>query len=159
MHTGKNIDNTSKLCVTWHISNKLFIIREATSDMSIVIFFQRLFCLYIDWHIRVNSYSKFVFLQKCTYATYFLDGIAIIFTSIFSCTLSLILSPSSAPGQQHGKKHPSPILEETSNSRVPGQKIPEHTANKSNYIARCHRTKYFWTLEDKLCLIIFLNII
>ena len=50
-------------------------------------------------------------------------------TWIFSCTLSLILSPNSAPGQQQGKQHPSPILDETSVSRKKGQKRPIHTWN------------------------------
>ena len=48
-------------------------------------------------------------------------------TWIFSCTLSLILSPNSAPGQQQGKQHPSPILDETSVSSMKGQQRPVNT--------------------------------
>ena len=50
-------------------------------------------------------------------------------TWIFSCTLSLILSASRAPGQQKAKQQPSPILDEMSHSKHDAQKIPMQTAN------------------------------
>ena len=51
---------------------------------------------------------------------------------MFSCTLSLILSASRAPGQHVAKQQPSPILEEMSHSKHHGKKIAMQPANWTN---------------------------
>ena len=49
---------------------------------------------------------------------------------MFCCALSLILSPNKAPGQQVAKQQPSPILWDTSQSKIHGQNNPIHTTRK-----------------------------